>query len=101
MKTTEFTSEQKRVHALGERANEKLWEVYNKIYSDDSCDTFDEEHDNVYYQIQGFAESFSEFEEDYDVDYADEFQDALDLAIQLDNYRKALLKHQDINWIYC
>lgn len=53
--------------AIGNRlrqVNEEVWKYYNKIYSDDSNDIFDAEHDSLYYHIQGFNYTLEEWEED-------------------------------------
>ena len=44
--------------------NETLWKYYYKIYSDESNDTFDAEHDSLLMHIEGFAEVIDEIEED-------------------------------------
>ena len=59
-----LTAETKPLWAKAQKINDGLWKYYNIIYSDDSNDTFDEEHDSLYYHIQGWNETVEELEQD-------------------------------------
>jgi uncharacterized coiled-coil DUF342 family protein len=79
-----------------------LTELYEKIYSDESTDEFDELHDDVYWQIQGFNHSMYQAEDDeWDEEWNSEFEEVIALTKKLDDYRKDLMKYKEgFNWIY-
>ena len=43
---------------------DKYWKYYKFIYSDKSNEIFDEEHDGIYYNIQGFNQTHDELYDD-------------------------------------
>ena len=43
---------------------DKYWKYYKFIYSDKSNEIFDEEHDGIYYNIQGFNQTYDELHDD-------------------------------------
>ena len=49
---------------LSDKILDKYWKYYKFIYSEKSNEIFDEEHDGIYYNIQGFNETYNELHED-------------------------------------
>ncbi len=59
-----LTEETKPIWEKAEAINEGLWKYYEIIYSENSNDRFDEEHDSLYFHIQGWNETIEELEQD-------------------------------------
>lgn len=71
----------------------KLWDLYNVCYSDDSNDLFDELHDNLLYQLEGFNLPDDEITES-------DVKEITELVNQVSAYHKAVTSAPEINWIY-
>ena len=71
----------------------KLWDLYNLCYGDDSNDLFDDLHDNLLYQLEGFNIPDDEITE-YEV------KEITQLVNEVEAYHKAVTSAPQINWIY-
>ena len=96
MNNKERVSAVKRLH----KAKSDLVSLYNKCYSDNSCDQFDRYHDDIYYQINGINETIylvSNAIEDLD----QREMDSVNLMIkQLRAEWRRLSNPDDIEWVY-
>ena len=75
------------------KQHDKLWDLYNKCYGDDSNDIFDELHDQLLYQVEGFNIPDDEVGE-YEV------KEITQLVNEVTAYYKAVTSAPQINWIY-
>ena len=90
--------------------NDDLWKYYNKIYSDESNDIFDEEHDSLYYHIMGWNETVDEFDaeirqdSDWTTKDAQNWTKALEEDVkfvkELKAYYNAVVKSERPNYLY-
>ena len=93
-----------------EQVNEKVWYYYHKIYSEDSNDVFDAEHDALYYHIQGFNETLEELFEEAETTesdtngWADSWKRSLEeeelFIEELEAYYNAVVNAKPPNYIY-
>lgn len=90
---------------------DKYWKYYKFIYSDKSNETFDEEHDGIYYNIQGFNETYNELHED--LENAEEvlspmaiekwfslLEEDMKCANEIAKYYNAVVRAKKPNYIY-
>ncbi len=104
-----LTEETKPIWKKAEKINDGLWKYYNIFYSDESNERFDEEHDSLYYHIQGWNETLEELEQDIrqDSDWTSKdaetwtkvLRDEAKVVEQLKAYYKAT-KTESPNYIY-
>lgn len=96
-------------------ASDKILDKYQKyygfIYSENSNEIFDEEHDGIYYNIQGFNETYDELHED--LENAEEvlspmairkwfsiLEEDMKCANEIEKYYNAVVKAKKPNYIY-
>ncbi len=105
---------QRQVHNLriaSDKILDKYWKYYKFIYSEKSNETFDEEHDGIYYNIQGFNETYNELHED--LENAEEvlspmairkwislLEEDMKCATEIEKYYNAVVKAKKPNYIY-
>jgi len=84
-----------------EKALDMLHDLKNLCYSEDSNDTFDLLHDDIYWQCVGLWQSMSECETDEEWQRSSkEFSEALEMAKKIKAYHKAVTMEEDIDWMY-
>ena len=93
---------QERLDAVDKlnKARKQLVDLYNKCYSDNSCDQFDRYHDDIYYQINGIDETLDliiSAREDF---YQCELDQVNRMIKQLKSEWRRLSKATDIEWVY-
>tara|TARA_R100000654_G_scaffold3213_2_gene11136 strand:+ start:161 stop:496 length:336 start_codon:yes stop_codon:yes gene_type:complete len=96
---------------LSDKILDKYWKYYKFIYSEKSNEIFDEEHDGIYYNIQGFNETYNELHED--LENAEEvlspiaidkwfnlLEQDMKCATEIEKYYNAVVKAKKPNYIY-
>jgi len=97
--------------ALSDKILDKYWKYYKFIYSEKSNEIFDEEHDGIYYNIQGFNETYNELHDD--LENAEEvlspmairkwfslLEEDMKCANEIEKYYNAVVKAKKPNYIY-
>lgn len=100
----------REIRDLVNNTSDRLWAMYNKIYSEDSNDLFDALHDDIYYQLQGYETTREEFfaelktTESQTVGWANSWlrslKDDIEMVEQIEAYYKAVTKAPEISWVY-
>ncbi len=75
---------------------DKLYDLYNACYSDESNDLFDELHDSLLYQIDGFS---ADLDEDGLITQGS-VREITDLVSEVTEYYNKVTSVPQINWIY-
>ncbi len=75
---------------------DKLYDLYNACYSDESNDLFDELHDSLLYQIDGFS---ADLDEDALITQGS-VREITDLVNEVTEYFNKVTSVPQINWIY-
>ena len=75
---------------------DKLYDYYNLCYDDYSNELFDELHDNLLYQIEGYSDWLDSGEKITHQDVVEIGR----LVNQIEEYYKAVTSAPKINWIF-
>ena len=104
------SEEVKGLEMVIESINNDLWDIYNLIYSEESNDIFDEEHDALYCHIQGWNETMDEFDAEIRQDsdwtskdtqaWTKSLQSDIEFVKELKAYYNAVVKAERPNYLY-
>jgi len=97
--------------ALSDKILDKYWKYYKFIYSEKSNEIFDEEHDGIYYNIQGFNATYNELHDDLEnaeevlspiaiENWVSLLEADMNCAIEIEKYYNSVVKAKKPNYIY-